>query len=223
MNVNKALFAKLQEWASNPAVGCYCPPPRPTKEHVDELYEQFHYYNRDQLDPLINALEGSTRDSATKEAAVARLRQLMKEVFGGYLPNEPEHVLKERARNSVRAERKRAKSSEPIESEDTSETEEDNTMSKVAIKSKSEVSKLKKANPVATKSMTSKGRGRPGAYEDSQSIKVLAKENPKREGSDGYKRFELYRKNKTVGAFLKAGGTAADLRWDVEKGFIKVS
>lgn len=51
-------------------------------------------------------------------------------------------------------------------------------------------------------------------------IKVLAKENPKRKGSASFKRFELYSKHPTVGAFLKAGGKQLDLNWDMDKGFI---
>lgn len=52
-------------------------------------------------------------------------------------------------------------------------------------------------------------------------IKLLVKENPKRPGTESHKRFKFYSKCKTVGAFLKAGGTRRDLDWDYEKGFIK--
>jgi hypothetical protein len=99
---------------------------------------------------------------------------------------------------------------------------------KPALK-KSQIKALKKANPAATKSLTSKPgsdsagrRGRPSGYKPEAKITVLAKENPKREGSASYKEFELYRKHKTVGAFLAAGGTSASLRWDSEHKFIKI-
>lgn len=56
-----------------------------------------------------------------------------------------------------------------------------------------------------------------------QSITLLQKDNPKREGSSAYKNYELYRKAKTVGDFLEAGGTSADLRYDATHGYIKVA
>ena len=61
------------------------------------------------------------------------------------------------------------------------------------------------------------------ASNGAQKITLLVKDNPKRAGSDSHKRFALYTKNKTVEAFLKAGGTQADLGWDTKHKFIKVS
>lgn len=58
---------------------------------------------------------------------------------------------------------------------------------------------------------------------DTRKITLVTKENPKREGTESYKRFELYKKAKTVQAFLDAGGTAADVRFDTKAGHIKVS
>lgn len=53
-------------------------------------------------------------------------------------------------------------------------------------------------------------------------ITVLSKTNPKREGSEAHKVFGLYRKHRTVGDFLKHGGTTAHVRWDAAHGFIKL-
>ncbi len=53
-------------------------------------------------------------------------------------------------------------------------------------------------------------------------IKVLAKENPKRVGSASRERFSLYRNGMSVTEFLKAGGSRADIRWDIKHGFIEV-
>lgn len=58
---------------------------------------------------------------------------------------------------------------------------------------------------------------------DTRKITLLTKENPKREGSASYERFELYRKAKTVADFLEAGGTTADIRYDEAAGHIKVA
>lgn len=51
-------------------------------------------------------------------------------------------------------------------------------------------------------------------------IKLLVEENPKRGAAE--KRFDLYNKNKTVKSFLEAGGTRADLSWDVAHKFIEI-
>lgn len=54
-------------------------------------------------------------------------------------------------------------------------------------------------------------------------IALLVKENPKRKGSASHKRFALYRNGMTTDAFLKAGGTRSDLRWDTAHKFIAIS
>ncbi len=91
---------------------------------------------------------------------------------------------------------------------------------------KAAVVKTTKAPVVAAKKTTtakaSSTRGRVAANADGDVIKVLAKENPKRAGSESFKRFALYAKNKTVGAFLKAGGSRSDLRYDSEHKFISI-
>lgn len=94
------------------------------------------------------------------------------------------------------------------------------TPAKAAVKS----TKAPAVTPAAKKTVAAKSsaRGRVAANADGDAIKVLAKENPKRAGSASFKRFALYAKNKTVGAFLKAGGTRADLRYDTEHKHISV-
>ena len=57
---------------------------------------------------------------------------------------------------------------------------------------------------------------------DDKEIVLLVKHNPKRPGSKSANRFELYKKNKTVADFLKAGGLQQDLKWDVEHKFIEI-
>lgn len=64
-------------------------------------------------------------------------------------------------------------------------------------------------------------RGRPGAYAVDAKIKVLVKENPKRGASA--ERFDMYKTCKTVGDYLQAGGSTADIRWDISKGYIEVA
>jgi len=80
-----------------------------------------------------------------------------------------------------------------------------------------------KAAPKAKKEAAEGGRkGRAPAWPLETKVKVLVSENPKREGSASYDRFALYGKGTTVGAFLEAGGTSADLHWDSEHEYISI-
>lgn len=82
----------------------------------------------------------------------------------------------------------------------------------------------KKAAPAAkAKAKPEKEKGTRAKFSESAKITVLVAQNPKREGSSSHERFALYSKNKTVGAFLAAGGTRADIAWDVAAEYIKVS
>jgi hypothetical protein len=54
-------------------------------------------------------------------------------------------------------------------------------------------------------------------------ITVLAKENPKRKGTNAFKKFELYKKHKNIASFLEAGGKRSSLRYDEKHGYIKIS
>jgi lysophospholipase L1-like esterase len=50
----------------------------------------------------------------------------------------------------------------------------------------------------------------------------LVATNPKKKGASSYKRFQKYRGAKTIGAFMKAGGTSKDLLEDISHGYVKV-
>lgn len=65
-------------------------------------------------------------------------------------------------------------------------------------------------------------RGRKGAFDESQKIKVLVKDNPKREGTASYDTFELLKKSKTVGDFFANGGGSHNLHWNIERGYIEI-
>ena len=54
-------------------------------------------------------------------------------------------------------------------------------------------------------------------------ITVVAKENPKREGTAAHDIFSLYKTGQTVEQFLEAGGTVVALDYDSKKGFIKLA
>lgn len=65
-------------------------------------------------------------------------------------------------------------------------------------------------------------RGRKSAFLETDKIRMLVKENPKREGSKAHGIFELLKKSKTVADFYAAGGGAANLTWNVNHGTITV-
>lgn len=70
-----------------------------------------------------------------------------------------------------------------------------------------------------------RGRGRKSNIDPSTKLTLLVKDNPKREGSGGYDRFQaayIDSKAKTVQAALDAGATLADIAYDVKKEFIKL-
>ena len=58
--------------------------------------------------------------------------------------------------------------------------------------------------------------------EDNAIIRMLVDHNPKRKGSRSYDEFNLYKDGMTIKGFIKAGGSKASIRWDVNKGFIKL-
>ena len=83
--------------------------------------------------------------------------------------------------------------------------------------------KAEAAKPAAKKAAPAGGRA-PTLADDSK-ITLLVKENPKREGSAGYERFQagyIDSKAKTVQQALDAGVTLADIAYDVKKEFIKL-
>lgn len=64
------------------------------------------------------------------------------------------------------------------------------------------------------------GPGRKSAFNDGMKITVLVKENPKR--AKAAERFALYKNGLTIADYVAAGGTLADVRWDVKQSFISV-
>jgi hypothetical protein len=85
-----------------------------------------------------------------------------------------------------------------------------------------EMATPKKKAP-AKKKTNGAARGRRSTYGPDQKIVVVAKENPRREGTAVFKQFELAKKHGTVGAYLKAGGSLGSLRKSVKKGWMRVS
>lgn len=84
----------------------------------------------------------------------------------------------------------------------------------------------KKAKSKANGKAKGSGVKRKRRFEDDQKIFLKVKENPKRENSASYERFEAYfdKKVKTVGDALKNGITHGDLAWDSDekRGYIEI-
>jgi|TARA_B100000085_G_scaffold191543_1_gene175489 hypothetical protein len=93
------------------------------------------------------------------------------------------------------------------------------TKPKVTPKSQSTVIKPK-AKTKKPKVMDPKEFKGTYKYDRDARIQVCVDKNPKREGSGGYKRFELYRTGMTIRNFLEKGGKTIDLDWDRERGFV---
>lgn len=64
-------------------------------------------------------------------------------------------------------------------------------------------------------------RGAARRRDDDRVIGYVAP-NPKKPGSASHTRYQLYEVGKTIGDFLRAGGTTADVAWDIERGFVKI-
>jgi len=58
---------------------------------------------------------------------------------------------------------------------------------------------------------------------DTRKIKLLVKENPKREGTKAHTKYELYRTSKTVAEFISGGGSLSALKYDADKQFIELA
>ncbi len=63
-------------------------------------------------------------------------------------------------------------------------------------------------------------RGRAPSIDGSAKIKLLISGNPKR--SDAHRRFAFYKNGMTVDEYIAAGGTRADVNWDVKQQLISV-
>lgn len=67
----------------------------------------------------------------------------------------------------------------------------------------------------------SRGGGRTSAFAG-KVIRRTVKENPRREGSVGYKNWSIYKKGMTYEDFLKAGGVRGCLAKDIKRGHVKL-
>jgi len=57
---------------------------------------------------------------------------------------------------------------------------------------------------------------------DKAIIRLLIDHNPKRKNSRSYGEFSLYKDGMTVEEYIKAGGSKAGIRWDLDKKYIRL-
>lgn len=121
---------------------------------------------------------------------------------------------------------KKKMTDEDMHDEEAEETEAINKKAKVKKTAKTAEKSSKKKDKATMKKKDAKGkregRSRSKRIADGK-IALVEKDNPKRKGSRAHKRYELYRKHKTVAGYLKAGGKRSSLRYDEKHGYIKLS
>lgn len=111
------------------------------------------------------------------------------------------------------------KRSATMTTEETTKKDEKETTKKAATKKTT----TKKGKGWSKAKGNKKTKAKRGPRVVDGKITLLQKENPKRKGSSAYKRYELYKKHKTVASYLDAGGRRSSLRYDERHNFIKLS
>jgi len=82
----------------------------------------------------------------------------------------------------------------------------------------------KKAAPAKKEGAAPKtnGAGRHGKFADDAKIKIIAKDNPFREGSKAAERFSALKSGMTVKEAKKVGATSVDLQANVNRGYLEI-
>jgi hypothetical protein len=83
--------------------------------------------------------------------------------------------------------------------------------------------KLFARRPPASKRAKGDAPRSTGSFKPDAKVHLLAKENPKKPGSNAHRAWLLYREGMTVKEYLDAGGKVGDLKWDTSHGFIEVT
>lgn len=84
-----------------------------------------------------------------------------------------------------------------------------------AAKAKEDKEKEKEAKKQAAAEAKAAREAARSRINPSEKISLLVPNNPKRAGSSAFDRFALYKDGMTVDEYLKAGGTMADINWDL--------
>lgn len=180
--------------------------------------------SRDENTPLQTALARIKR-SMLDHGAVAEAVELI----GDISPFKPEEL-------KIMAEKLKAKGGAAAKTTATKAPKKgDAEALKAAAASAPVGGKAKGGKAAAAPAEAPKKRGNPEALAKARAagnadrearrklkITLVEKKNPKKPSSGAFHQYEKYKTCKTVGDFLDAGGTSADLNYDSKKGFIKV-
>lgn len=138
------------------------------------------------------------------------------------MPDEPIHVAGPEATEvvvQIPAEEVTTKKSTPKKKGTKPPVGTKKTPAKKAAPVKKAVAK--KATKKAPKAESNGLRGRTCQHAGKKIFKV-AKENPRREGTNGYNSFKVIKDGMTYEQYIAKGGRLVDLNWDIEKGYVKV-
>lgn len=133
-----------------------------------------------------------------------------------------EEANRKRAMKMAKGEAKETKKVEK-KVEEKSKKEKAKPEKKTIKVAKEKSTKKEKVTKKPAKSKEKKERKSRGPAIVDGKITIIAKENPKRKGTNAYKKFELYKKHKNIASFLEAGGKRSSLRYDEKHGYIKIS
>lgn len=162
-------------------------------------------------DMLSDELEGVHRESSSKKKAIQRLVPLFEQAMGKVFPKLK--ALKAGGSKMRVAKRKtKSKKQKTVRQPGTRGL----TRALMAKGGKKGSKKVKSKTKVKARN------GNGASFDDGQKITVIAKENPKREGTKAFKKFKIYKTGMTVALFLKKGGTRSALRYDTEHDYIKI-
>jgi hypothetical protein len=176
------------------------------------------------LDELSDELTGKQLDSPNREKAVSRCLAAIEAEAGLKFP-EPKIISTEglamtELTSKTPTSKKTVSTAKPAAKAAPAKAAPAKApASKTAVKPAAKAAPKAAAKPAAKAAPTAK---KDGEFEK-QKIVLVQKENPKRTGTDAHKRYEFYKSCKTVGEFLKKGGTALDIRYDKKNGYIRLA
>ncbi len=192
------------------------------------LLEELEALLESELDELADALEGKKYVSATKSKALRRLVPLLERELEVKLPPSRHYSTKPNVGDdvmSIDGNTGAKMSPKPMVGKPVSKPAA-KPVSKPAAKpvSKPAAKPVSKpaAKPVSKPAVGKGSRAVVGGFKRESKITVLVKQNPKRAGSSSAKRFDLYKRCKTVGDYITAGGHSGDLQWDADHKFISI-
>lgn len=188
-----------------------------SKENDDELSEgEFMQKGNFQRDEHVRKVSGQRLVEESKKRKKKADREqkrlggpIILWTFAGIKRGETTMAKREELAAKIAAEKEAKKAAKKAAKEKTKES------SKTAKKEKTKKDKTGK------KAKKERKDRRPRVIDGK--IALLEKTNPKREGSKAHKRYELYKKHKTIAGYLEAGGKRSTLRYDEKHGFIKTS